>query len=88
MLPLGAETYILIEDKAAAILESTVINHPFIDGNKRTAYALSRIFLSLENFDLEASQNEKYEMTIQASKGQIRFDEIKLWIKSRLISNI
>jgi len=81
----GASLYPAPEDKAAAVLESIVINHPFIDGNKRTAYALSRIFLLLDDFDIEASQEEKYEMVIQASRGDIRFEEIKLWIKARLI---
>ena|ERR1700761_8507609 len=33
-------------DKAAAILESVIINHPFMDGNKRTAYVLSRTLLN------------------------------------------
>jgi death-on-curing protein len=35
-------------EKAAAILESILINHPFLDGNKRTAYVLMRLIL-LEN---------------------------------------
>jgi death-on-curing protein len=62
-------------EKASAIFESIIINHPFIDGNKRTAYALMRLTLIEGNFDLMASQNEKYEFTIAASKGEIGFDD-------------
>ena len=71
-------------DKAAAIFESVIINHPFMDGNKRIAFALLRLTLLEYDFDILATQNEKYEMTIAASKGEIRFDEIKLWIESKI----
>lgn len=60
------------------------MNHPFIDGNKRTAYVIMKLILLENNLDIWASQDEKYEMMIAASKGVIRFEEIKLWISSRL----
>lgn len=71
-------------EKAAAILESILINHPFVDGNKRTAYVLMKLTLLEHGFDIEAGQDEKYKMVIAASKGDIRFDEIKTWIQNRL----
>jgi death-on-curing protein len=71
-------------DKAAAILESILINHPFIDGNKRTAYVLMRLILLNYGFDILANQDDKYKMVISASKGDIRFDGIKNWIEIRL----
>ena len=72
--------------KAAAIFESLIINHPFIDGNKRTAYLSLRYILTMYGFDVMAFEDEKYQMTIAASSGQIRFDEIKEWIERHLIS--
>ncbi len=71
-------------EKASAILESIVINHPFIDGNKRTAYTLMRLLLLENNLDISASQDEKYNFVIAASKGEFRFEEIKKWIQSNL----
>ncbi|NLN26251.1 MAG: type II toxin-antitoxin system death-on-curing family toxin [Bacteroidetes bacterium] len=71
-------------DKAAAILESILINHPFMDGNKRTAYVLMRLILIENGFDLNEEQEEKYKMVIAASKGDMRFDDIKKWIQVRL----
>ena len=68
-------------EKAAAILESILINHPFIDGNKRTGYVLMRIILLNHNFDLIANEEEKYKMVISVSKGELRFDGIKDWIE-------
>ena len=72
-------------EKAAAILESILINHPFIDGNKRTAYVLMRLLLLANGFDILANQKDKYEMVISASKGDLKFDGIKNWIELRLI---
>jgi death-on-curing protein len=71
-------------EKATAILESILMNHPFVDGNKRTAYVLMKLILYENNFDIKASEDEKYNMIIAASKGEMRFEEIKLWINSRL----
>lgn len=45
-------------DKAAAILESIVTNHPFIDGNKRTGYVIARLLLLKSGLDIEATQKE------------------------------
>jgi death-on-curing protein len=44
------------------------------------AYVLMRILLMADNLDLVASQNEKYTFVIGASKGDFRFDEIKIWL--------
>jgi death-on-curing protein len=71
--------------KAAAIFESVIINHPFMDGNKRIAYLLMRLTLLEYDCDIVASQDEKYDMTIGASKGDLRFEEIKNWLSAKLI---
>ena len=80
----NTELYPSLPEKAAAILESVLINHPFIDGNKRTAYVLMRLILLEGGYDIEAKQDEKYEMVISVSTGTMRFDEIRNWIQSRI----
>lgn len=70
-------------DKAAAILESIVTNHPFIDGNKRTGYVLARLLLLESGLDIKATQQEKYEIVIAVSKGELKFDNIKNWLIDR-----
>jgi len=67
-------------EKAAAIMESIVINHPFIDGNKRTTYTFMRLILLENQLDIIATQEEKYNFVIAASTGTFRFEEIKDWI--------
>jgi len=70
-------------EKAAAIFESVLINHPFLDGNKRTAYVLMKLILLEDGLDISADQDEKYQMVISASKGDIRFAEIVKWLQNR-----
>ena len=72
-------------EKAAALFESLIINHPFIDGNKRISYVLMRMMLLNNKMDIHASQEEKYAFVISASKGDISFDEIKTWIETHII---
>lgn len=69
-------------DKASAILESLIINHPFVDGNKRIAYALMLLILLDHNLYLTIDKNEQYDFVIAASTGQMRFDEIKAWLEA------
>ena len=73
--------------KAAAILESIVKNHPFIDGNKRTGYVLMRLTLMEAGMDIEANQDDKYEFVISVSKGELGFDQIKNWIEDKTKKN-
>ncbi|RMB56108.1 type II toxin-antitoxin system death-on-curing family toxin [Dokdonia sinensis] len=76
----GRDLYPTIIDKAAAIFQSIIINHPFIDGNKRMAYALMRYLLYQGHFELNATEEEKYQFVIKASKGEFEYDDIKTWI--------
>lgn len=74
--------------KAAAILESIVINHPFIDGNKRTRFLAMFALLRQENYKLSATEEQAYDFTIKVSKGAIDFEEIVNWIRSYAITII
>ena len=67
-------------EKAAALFESLIISHPFIDGNKRISYVLMRLLLAEHGFSINASQSEKYDFVIAASTGEIRFNEIHEWL--------
>jgi death-on-curing protein len=74
------DLYPLPVDKAAAIFESLISNHPFVDGNKRTAYVVMRLLLLESNLDIYATQNEKYEFVMRAAKAEIKFDQIREWL--------
>lgn len=77
----GKELYPTPFDKAAAILESIVKNHPFKDGNKRTGYVLARLLLMNKQLDINAEQEEKYRFVISISKAELNFDQIKKWLE-------
>lgn len=72
------------EDKASAILESIIVNHPFIDGNKRKGYVLMRLTLLKYGMDLQSSEDEKFEMIMAVANGNINFGKIRKWINSNL----
>lgn len=78
------ELYPNPEEKAAAIIESILINHPFIDGNKRTGYVLMRLLLLQSGLDIKAEPDDKYEFVISIATGKLQFDGIKKWIESKL----
>jgi death on curing protein len=80
----GKDLYSNPVDKAAAIFESIISNHPFIDGNKRTSYVLMRLVLLDSGLDLLANQDEKFDFVIKAAKSELTLNEIKIWIKSHL----
>jgi death-on-curing protein len=77
----GKELYPTAIDKAAAILESIVKNHPFSDGNKRTGYVLARLLIMNDKLDIYADQDEKYDLVISVSKGETDFEQIKDWLE-------
>jgi death on curing protein len=77
----GIDLYPSPIEKAAAILESTLINHPFVDGNKRTGYTLSRLILLTSGYDIVATQNEKYDFVIQVTTGKLAIEEITVWLQ-------
>lgn len=74
------DLYPLAIDKGAAILESILINHPFIDGNKRTGYVLMELIIIHGKLNMTATEDERYSMVISVSTGEFRFDEIKTWL--------
>jgi death on curing protein len=70
---------------AVSIGESIIKNHPFVDGNKRTGYALMRLLILESNQDLAASEDETYDFVISISKGELDVDQIKAWLSSKLM---
>lgn len=69
-------------EKAAAILESILINHPFIDGNKRTGFVLCELFLRKAGYTFTVNEEEKYEFIIEISMGNYDHNAITQWLKN------
>jgi death-on-curing protein len=72
----GEDLYPDIISKGASLLESLLVNHPFVDGNKRTAYVILRMYLLSNGQDIHDSEDNKYELIINVASGVTKFDEI------------
>ncbi|MDP4265129.1 MAG: type II toxin-antitoxin system death-on-curing family toxin [Bacteroidota bacterium] len=81
----GRELYSPVLEKAASLSESILINHPFIDGNKRTGYTLLRFFLIQNGIDITASQDNKYEFVIDIASGTLKYEGIVSWLTSNTV---
>ena len=78
----GEDLYPTVFEKASALAESIIINHPFIDGNKRTGLLAMLVILEIGNFKITASNDDTYNFTIQISTGEMKFEEIVFWLKN------
>jgi len=71
----------LIEE-AAALWESLAQNHPFLDGNKRTAFAAAYTFLAINGIRLTVDPKQAYSFIAGLYKrNQFRFDELVPWLR-------
>lgn len=59
-------------------------NHPFVDGNKRTAYVVCRTFLKLNGHDISAAESEKYLEFLGVADGSVDEAALAEWIRGRL----
>jgi death on curing protein len=75
-----------ISEEAAALLESLVNNHAFLDGNKRVGFAAMHTFLLMNGFDLDVSSKAAYKLTIETmEQGEFRFALLHEWIAAHLV---
>ena len=71
---------------AAAYAMGIANNHPFLDGNKRTAFVVCRTFLLLNGKDLEATREEKYLTFLKLACGELPEKDLAAWIRERLVA--
>jgi death-on-curing protein len=69
---------------AASLAFGLARNHPFIDGNKRTAHVCYRLFLRLNDADLIADNEEKYVAMLSLAEGTLAEAEFAAWLRPRL----
>lgn len=77
----GKEAYPSLFDKAAVICQSLLMNHAFVDGNKRAAFAACHLMLLINGWNLTASPKETYDFLIKAIKDDTNWQEISAWLK-------
>ena len=78
----GKELYASPYEKAAVYLRSIIADHPFADGNKRTAITVAVIFLGRNNTKLTATPKELEDFTVKVAAEHLDIPTIAAWLKS------
>ena len=82
---MGSDLYPSIFDKAAQLCYGIANNHPFTDGNKRTALHSMYVYLIINGFDITATQQDVENLIINVAAGNMRNVELAQWLKANTI---
>lgn len=77
----GEFLYQSIFNKSAALICSVILNHPFIDGNKRTGVTSGLVFLGLNGIDIKVQQNQLVELALMIAVKKMNIEEVSKWLK-------
>ena len=78
----GADLYPELFLKTAALMESLSQNHPFVDGNKRTAITAAAMFLQLNGFRLQITNEEMERFTMMVVGERPSLESIATWFET------
>ena len=78
---MGNDLYPSLYDKAAQLCYGIANNHPFTDGNKRTALHSMYVYLIINGYDITASQQDVENLIINVAAGNITNTELAYWLK-------
>lgn len=76
-----------LAELAASLAFGLARNHPFVDGNKRTAYVGYRTFLALNEIELVTSDEEKYLTILALAEGKLSEKDFAAWLRVHIQSN-
>lgn len=80
----GEDLYPTVLDKAAALLHSMVMNHPFLDANKRTGYQTMKAFLESNGYRMKVSQKEIVRFCISVDNDGVEGKGIIGWLEKHI----
>jgi len=80
----GQEHFASPFEKAAALMESIIRRHPFVDGNKRTATASASYLLSTFGYEVEAEQRDLEDFAVGVAVGGLETKDIALWFENHI----
>ena len=79
----GEDLYPDAEAKAVALLHSLVMNHPFVDGNKRIGASAAELLLNVNGALLQSEDEELVETTLAVARGEIGAEALAIWLRQR-----
>jgi death-on-curing protein len=75
-----------LAEMAAALFESLIMNHPFVDGNKPVAFFATNVFLRLNGYKLKVAANQAHRFLIGLLESdRCSFDELLPWIRTHAV---
>lgn len=77
----GNDLYLDVYLKAAALLHSLVMNQAFLDGNKRTAYAITSRFLNSNGYEMISKQTDIVKLCVAVDNDGLKLKDIVKWLK-------
>ena len=81
----GDPAYPDLFSQAAALLHSLVRNHPLVDGNKRLGWSAARVFLLMNDVDIEYDIDDAEQMVLRAARGEDDVPVIASWLSARAV---
>ncbi|MDR2987797.1 MAG: type II toxin-antitoxin system death-on-curing family toxin [Nocardiopsaceae bacterium] len=79
----GQDAYPTHAGKAAALMHSLACNHPLVDGNKRLALLATVVFLRINGYRLDLTDNEAFDLTLSVATGRADADAIQKRLRLR-----
>lgn len=80
----GIMLYPTLAEQAAALLESLVRNHAFMDGNKRVGLVAAGLFLERNGYRLTADNAAVFTLTMQVARGELSHAAIARWLEEHI----
>ena len=77
----GEELYPSLLEKSAALGFSIIMNHPFVDGNKRTGHAAAETFLILNGMEISASVDEQERIVLAIASSELGREAFASWLQ-------
>nr|WP_290226677.1 type II toxin-antitoxin system death-on-curing family toxin [Trichocoleus desertorum] len=81
----GEDLYPSLIGKAAALGFSIIMNHPFVDGNKRTGHAAVETFLILNGMQISASVDEQEDLVLAVASGKLGREAFVEWLQQHVV---
>jgi len=75
------DLYLDIYTKSAALMDSLIRNHPFVDGNKRTGIAAAALFLLINGYRLIAHDHDLEQFTLKVARSELALEAIASWLQ-------
>ena len=73
--------YPTLIDEAAALWESLSMNHPFVDGNRRMAFAATYVFLAINGLEITATDDQSQDFVLGLySASRVTFENLRAWL--------